>query len=150
MYVRYINGPYSPKIDDREWCRIKRDNLEQVFGEANIVGDGHFQWAQQHLAHPRFFAPHPNPRGKGGDDDGASGEGDGDEDDMDVDDVPTKLTKIQKQDNKNVRAVRGGVESPFGLLKREWETLGGVWLDSVEEQREFVFIATAILNMQQD
>lgn len=149
MYIRYINGGYSPKVDDREWTRIKRDTMEELFGDSNIVGDGHFRWAQQHLEHPAFFAPLPNPRGGGDESEDDENSDHADDDAMDVDEVPTKLTQMQKKDNKNLRAVRGGVESPFGLLKREWKTLGGVWLDTEEEQRQFVFIAAAILNMQQ-
>jgi len=149
MYIRYINGGYSPKVDDREWTRIKRDTMEELFGDSNIVGDGHFRWAQQHLEHPAFFAPLPNPRGGGDESEDDENSDHADDDAMDVDEVPTKLTQMQKKDNRNLRAVRGGVESPFGLLKREWKTLGGVWLDTEEEQRQFVFIAAAILNMQQ-
>jgi len=146
--ARYVNGPYSPKTDDNGWCQIKRDHLPLIFNNANIVGDGHFRWGQYHIDNPKIIAPWTLPNGDEDESDDNASDDDGDGNDMDIDDVPNKLTKEKKSENKRIRRVRAAVESPFGLLKMHWYKLGHPWLGNLEEQEHLVRLALAILNYQ--
>ncbi len=121
--VRYMRGPYSPKTDDNGFCQIYREELERIFKDANVVGDGHFSWARDHLTDANFFAPVPDNE---------------------------EITKQTKKNNGELRVVRGSVENIFGWIKENFPQLDEAWQEGEEQQRHMVWLLAAIYTWQSE
>jgi hypothetical protein len=126
-----LNGYYSPKIDDQSWGRIFIDWIELKLQDVNIVGDGHYTWLMRNCESAHVYAPTPEPKkARGQDPSEEFGFG--------------KLTKQQKEDNKALRSVRGGMESPFGWMKKNWAEMREPWAEEWDYHRATVFMLAGI------
>ncbi len=121
--VRYLNGYYSPKTDDNGWCQSHREELEQTFADANIVGDGHFSWARDNLTQAHFYAPV---------------------------NANEAVTKQAKKNNLELRKVRGPIEGIFGWMKSNFQQMAQSWQEGEEQQRFMVFLLAAVYTYQVD
>jgi hypothetical protein len=128
LVCREVTFGYSPKTDDQTWCQIRRDVLEESYDGANIVGDGKFTWARDHLHRCHFYCPVRKPRSRRGE--------------IQV------LTKLQKRDNKALRNIRSDVETPFGWMEENITLLRVPWRESKDSQDDLVHFATAVWNLQ--
>ncbi len=110
-----------PKIEDDNWCQTHRDQLEELFEDANIVGDGHWTWASNNLIQAHIYAPLS--------------------DDM-------AITKQAKKNNIELRKVRGSVEGIFGWMKEHFQQLARSWQEGEEQQRCMVYLLAAVYTYQ--
>lgn len=110
--IRLFSGGYSPKVDDQSWCKIMADQLEEKLSGANIVGDGHYTWARKWLTQVHFYAP---TRSRAASNNGT---------DLQESEGLSQLTQAQKTENAALTKVRNVVESPFGVTKTQFKSLG--------------------------
>ncbi len=134
-FVRFLRGGYTPKLDDNGFCQLFEEVIADNFEGANIVGDGHFTWAQEHFEGVHVFAPVSLSKGEPEVDEG---EGVG------------RLTKQQNENNKNLRTIRAAVESIFGWAKLNFEQLAKAWQEGDRQQKYMVWIACGVYNFQKD
>ena len=109
---RYISGGYSPKLYDSHWVIARQDWLEAKFKHATIYGDTHFRSAAKYFKNVTLVAPKQKPPKR----------------DLDIHD---------QLKNSEIRAVRGRVESPFGIMENKFGILKKPFYEG-EEQLDYL------------
>lgn len=133
--MRFLRGGYTPKLDDNGFCQLFEEIIVENFEEANIVGDGHFTWAQKNIDAVHFFAPLPEGPGNA-----EEGEGAG----------VRHLTKKQIANNKELRNIRANVECIFGWIKLNFRQVAQAWQEGDRQQKYMIWILVGIYNYQKD
>jgi hypothetical protein len=143
--VQKVWGGYSPKLYDGDWIKIAGEVLIDHCDGAHIIADTHYETANRTLKLLRtepnvvFYTPIAKPRGKKR----KRSESDLTDPSLGV----AVLTKEQEAWNARIAHVRSRVESPFGLIKNKWKSLGGVFFEGEEQQNYLVYIAFAVHNL---
>jgi len=129
--IRYLDGPYSPKLYDGDWVTAKTRMLKHKFSEGVICGDGHFITARKKnlsiKGFPKCYAPSPNSKKKT--EDGT---------------IVSKLTNEQTLHNSDISKIRGRVEMPFADFGKLFSSLNktlGKFRETPEEMGKIICIA---------
>ena len=141
--VQKVWGGYSPKMYDGDWIKLCADDLVTNFAGAHIIGDVHYELGNRVmkdlLTEPnvKFYVPFSEPQGRKCkrspvEEDPSQGS--------------SKLSKAQVTWNSKILKLHARVESPFGLVKDRWESLGKVFYEDDEQQDRLVQIAFGVHN----
>jgi hypothetical protein len=144
--VQKLWGGYSPKVYDGYWLEIMACELGVQFKGARIIADTHYELGNRimkrngHEKHVIFYTLIAKPRGRK--------KKILEEFRNDLSYQMSGLTKAQKTWNNAIRHVRARVESPFGLIKKKWESLAKPFFENEDQHSYLVFIAVATHNYQ--
>lgn len=127
--VRRVWGPLSPKLYDGDFMETVAEWFDSELGDVTVLGDCHYRSGAKHLQSVNLVTPTPDTKQtKRG--------------------VEEKLhlTKKQKRENRQIRALRARIEPAIGDIKNTFEALSLPWYEDPEQQRHLVFISTAVHN----
>lgn len=110
---------YSPKFHDGQYVEALRPVFEAKFSGGHFVGDEHYAKLKGLMLDPTFDAPFRE---------------------------TAHLTAAQQKYNKDLRFLRGRVETPFGWLKQNFETLNHSWPGDLGQLDYLVTYASAAYN----
>ena len=141
--VQKVWGGYSPKMYDGDWIKLCADDLCSNFDGAHIHGDVHYELGNRVMKgiqaenNVKFYIPFAEPCGRK-------------HKRLPTEEDPSlgvsKLSKAQLSWNLKISKLCTRVESPFGLVKDRWESLGSVFFEDDEQQDQLVRIAFATHN----
>ena len=140
-------GGYSPKVYDGEWVSVMKQTLAVDLFGGHVIADTHYETANhsfQSIGEEEavvFHTPIAKPRGPK-----KRKNQQGSDPTADPSQGLRVLTKEQIAYNKRISRVRGRVESVFGTIKHNWESLDEAWRESERQQNYVVFIAIGAFN----
>ena len=121
--LRYVSGPFSPKIHDSACVRSDRDALVKMFPRGDVaLADLHYSLlVTSSWKVLKFRCKKRKPRSR-------------------------KLTVAETSDNKRHCAVRNKIEGVIGDVKNRFSLVKNKYRRSIETQHEIIIIASAIHN----
>lgn len=117
-HIRACFGPYSPKLHDSSWLEANKKWVAGNLNKGVVVGDCHFSYGRK-FKRAKFHIPY------------------------------SELCKEYKNYigyNRDIRKIRGLVESPFGIAKELFKALRKPFPGSAEQLGYLVLIAFGIHN----
>jgi hypothetical protein len=132
--IRKIWGGYSPKMHDGEFLTLKKYYLEKRLINAVVIGDEHFGKGNKIFERLKFRTPIRKP---------GAGRPPAD---ISKQTPKKKLTQEQKQYNKDQKALRARVESPFAWIKNNFKAFSKAWQEDGENLTNAVIFASACFN----
>ena len=127
--IRKLWGGYSPKVYDGDFLKLNADWFREKTPDDVFIADNHFSWGRDESTFPKTFANNPEP---------AAAPPDGSDTEV--------LTHKRRRNNAAVAHARARVETPFGIVKNKWKSLGKPFGESGEQLDCLVWLGFAVHN----
>jgi hypothetical protein len=160
MFVRDGNrkvvklwGGYTPKLYDGHFVEDHRDEFEEKFSGATLLGDQHFSYGAKFLEEVKIVTP----GGTSGKNAEIPEEAESDEGtpatskavfDFEAGKPIGRATKEDSELAKGIKELRARIEGVFGFLKTKFKSLTIPFQESASQQDSLVWYATGVYNMK--